>query len=356
MELALYCPDCGFYEKENDTVGKRGDFITSVSVGTLFGELLAQQFAEWFDQMQCVDAGVSFQLIEAGAHDGQLARDILAWFKQNRPDLFEQITYGIIEPSLRRREWQKRKLEGALRVRWFSGFGSDAFERNQDLISPRSVRGVIFSNELLDAMPVHRFGWDGKNGQWFEWGVTERDKKFIWTRLASTQLDSNSIRGFETLKNLPGELLAVLPDGFTTEISFAAETWWKQAAEALDSGRLMTIDYGLSQTEFFAPHRANGTLRAYRQHRLCDDPLAEPGNLDLTAHVHFSAIESIGKQAGLRTEMFESQSRFLTTLAARNAHLANGMKSWTHQHLRQFQTLTHPELMGQSFQVLIQTR
>src|SRR2546425_12602421 len=100
MELALYCPDYGFYEKEEDNIGRGGDFYTSVSVGPLFGELLAFQFAEWFSPPATRPA--SLQLIEAGAHRGQLASDVLNWLKLQRPGIFARTEYVILEPSARR--------------------------------------------------------------------------------------------------------------------------------------------------------------------------------------------------------------------------------------------------------------
>src|SRR6266850_6136830 len=94
MELALYCPDCGYYEKEADNVGKRGDFFTSVSVGNLFGELLAFQFAQWLEELRAARGAV--QLVEAGAHQGQLAKDVLSWLRAHRPELFSGLQYWII--------------------------------------------------------------------------------------------------------------------------------------------------------------------------------------------------------------------------------------------------------------------
>ena len=92
MELALYCPLYGYYEKKRDTTGKRGDFYTSVSVGSLFGELLAFQFDAWFTAA-APGGATRLRLAEAGAHDGRLARDILNWFKRQRPALFEHLEY-----------------------------------------------------------------------------------------------------------------------------------------------------------------------------------------------------------------------------------------------------------------------
>src|SRR5277367_2001472 len=100
MELALYCPESGYYETQKDIIGRRGDFYTSASTGELFGQLLAFQFAGWLEEMRMADCGL--RIIEAGAHDGKLAGDILNWLQLYRPKLFSKIEYGIIEPSVRR--------------------------------------------------------------------------------------------------------------------------------------------------------------------------------------------------------------------------------------------------------------
>src|SRR5882724_11962297 len=109
MELALYCPVYGYYEAEKDTVGRAGDFYTSVSVGSLFGQLLAFQFADWLNELP--DKDCRLQLAEAGAHNGQLAHDILTWLRANRPALFSRIEYILIEPSPIRQKWQQKMLD-----------------------------------------------------------------------------------------------------------------------------------------------------------------------------------------------------------------------------------------------------
>src|SRR5260221_288571 len=141
MRLSLYCPNYGYYEQIEGRIGRKGDFLTSVSTGSLFGELLAFQFAQWLEEL---GAGPQ-QLVEAGAHNGQLAADILTWLRQHRPDLLESIEYWLVEPSARYAALQKEKLEDfAGRVRWVQSLA--------DLPDQR-IRGIIFSNELLDAMP-----------------------------------------------------------------------------------------------------------------------------------------------------------------------------------------------------------
>jgi SAM-dependent MidA family methyltransferase len=333
MELALYAPGCGYYETEMDKIGRRGDFYTSVSVGELFGELLAFQFAGWLEELRIADCGL--RIAEAGAHDGKLAADILNWLQSNRPELFRQIEYCIVEPSAIRQKWQRDTLKQfAPKVRWFSRFNDSTIQR---------FNGVIFSNELLDAFPVHRHGWDAKNKKWFEWGVAVEGEKFVWAKIPNSEF------------RIPNsELEPVLPDNYTVEISPAAESWWREAANSLLHGKLLAIDYGFTADEMFSPARTNGTLRAYFRHHVTDDILANPGEQDLTAHVNFSAIQKTGEDAGLITEMFSTQTKFLTQILEKT--LREKSFEWSATRTRQFQTLTHPEHLGRAFRVLVQSR
>jgi SAM-dependent MidA family methyltransferase len=152
------------------------------------------------------------------------------------------------------------------------------------------------------------------------------------------------------------ELLEVLPDGFTTEVCPAAETWWREAAELLKRGRLLTFDYGLNADEFFAPHRVNGTLRAYHRHHLNADLLANPGEQDLTAHVNFTALQQAGEVAGLKTESLQTQAQFLIGIGRRAWSAENAFGPWSRKLGREFQTLTHPQHLGRAFRVLAQSR
>ena len=155
---------------------------------------------------------------------------------------------------------------------------------------------------------------------------------------------------------LSAELVAVLPDGFSTEVCPLANRWWRNAARWLRHGRLLSIDYGLTEEEFFAPHRAQGTLRAYSRHHLAHDLLAQPGEQDLTAHVNFSALQQTGEQTGLETEGLSTQSQFLMPIFALAQKGDNELGELTSERARQFQTLTHPEHLGRSFRVLVQRR
>jgi SAM-dependent MidA family methyltransferase len=354
MELALYCPIYGYYERERDIIGRRGDYYTSVSVGSLFGELLAFQFAEWLAESEV-------SIVEAGAHGGRLAGDILAWMREHRPALFQHLEYWIVEPSEQRQGWQQEALaQFAAKVHWVKQLPD---LRSPPGLSPTgshplpSVRGIIFSNELLDAMPVHRLGWDAQERRWYEWGVTSEGGRFVWTRMPanSPHWNAESSIGRGPLA-IGDELLDVLPDGFTVEISPAAEQWWWEAASVLERGRLITLDYGLTADEFFTPERKEGTARAYSQHQSSRDLLAHAGEQDITAHVNFTAIQTVGEAAGLRMDAFLTQAQFLTAIAARIWKGGASFGEWTPERTRQFQTLTHPEHLGRPFRVLVQSR
>jgi len=360
MRLALYCPDYGFYEKEKDTIGRNGDFYTSVSVGNLFGELLAFQFADWL--LECKSETRPVQIVEAGAHRGDLARDILTWFRDHRPEVFPHLQYVIIEPSAVRQKWQNVTLaEFAQKVSWFS--------RNTQHAT--RINGIIFANELLDAMPVRRFGWDAEKRAWFEWGVRLENGQFGWTRLDGSRRREEAgtadicetppphVGGYSPISESFGtneKLLSLLPDGFTFEFCHEAEIWWEEAARGLERGKLMTIDYGLTMDELVSPERKDGTLRGYYRHHPTSDVLANPGDQDLTAHVNFSALIAAGEANGLKTQKFETQAQFLSKIAAQAWKDEGGPEQWSSSRARQFQTLIHPEHLGRSFRVLLQSR
>jgi SAM-dependent MidA family methyltransferase len=338
MEMALYAPGLGYYERRRE-IGRDGDFFTSVSVGPLFGQLLAFQFAQWMDA-DCPAGEVQF--IEAGPHDGVLAADILAWTRQHRPDLLARLEYVLLEASPSRRAWQEETLRSWLpKVKWATDIPS---------LGGRPVTGIIFSNEFLDALPAHPLAWSAARQQWEEACVALEGGAFAWAwRGPAAELR-------EHLPQMPVELASVLPDGFAVEICPAAAAWWRAAACRLGRGKLMTMDYGLRAEEQFQPQRAQGTLRAFHRHHASADLLSQPGEQDLTAHVNFSALMEAGGAAGLRTEVLEWQSKFLTEILARARLAAESFEPWDEKRTRQFQTLAHPAHLGHKFQVLIQAR
>ena len=372
MELALYQPGLGYYETDRDRVGFQGDFYTSVSTGELFGQLLAFRFAGWLANLPQEE---DLRIVEAGAHDGRLAKDVMGWLAQHRAELFGRIRYFIVEPSPHRREWQREKLaQFGAKVQWVGGLeelgksvgtpgtplpeergnGSQTHAKTTPLVqrSPKpggKLHGIIFSNELLDAMPVHRLGWDATRQEWFEWGVAGDGEAFVWQKMPV------SAGGAKAMTQFPQALLQVLPDGYTIEICPAAIQWWREAAGLLARGRLLTMDYGFTMEEMINPSRTKGTVRAYYRHHASDDLLLNAGEQDLTAHVNFSAIQAAGESAGLKTEGYLTQPQFLTKILA-EAIKDEAFCDWNTSRTRQFQTLTHPEHLGRAFKVLVQGR
>jgi SAM-dependent MidA family methyltransferase len=329
-KAALYDEEGGYYSRPRE-IGRSGDFYTSVSVGPLFGELLAHRFARWIKELPGPEEG--FQLVEAGAHDGRLAHDILDAIRRVGPTLFDKIEYWIVEPSSFRMRVQQEVLRGFSNVRWFATMAE----------LKGMVRGIIFSNELLDAMPVHVFRWHKCTHEWAEMGVGISSGTFTWNVLPTSVASPPA---------LPCELLDVLPDGFQVECSPERGQWWRDAAASLVAGKLLAIDYGGTTEELLAPSRSAGTLRAYFRHRLTADILANPGDQDITSHVDFSELQKIGAAEGLGTEIFESQSQFLGNISRELVRCGVWQPVWS----RQFQTLTHPEHLGRSFRVLVQSR
>ncbi len=336
MELSLYAPGVGYYERQRE-IGRRGDFFTSVSVGPLFGELLAFQFAQSFAR-----AGSGpVQIVEAGAHQGVLAADILAWMRRRRPDLLGRLEYCLVEPSGTRRAWQATALRPWLsHIKWVDAIA---------VPGGQPAMRIIFCNELLDAMPAHRCVWNAAGKKWEECRVGWDGEKFVWERAALPPGLAASLPAIDP------ELAAVLPDGYIVEHSTSAVDWWRSAARALGQGILLTIDYGLTGGELFRPERREGTLRAYSRHHAGGDLLERPGEADITAHVNFSAIEAAGRDVGLKTESLIGQEKFLAQILEQIQCNPESFDPWTPAHTKQFQTLTHPEHLGRAFRVLIQS-
>src|SRR5690606_36951391 len=311
MEVALYGPGCGYYESAERVIGRAGDFYTSVSVGPVFGFLLASWCARQFADFDRID------FIETAAHDARLARDILAALHDFHPETAARLHYRIVEPSPVRRGVQERALAAeSFRVTWHAGLHE----------VPRPVRGVIFANELLDAFPVQLFEWDATTGRRCARGVPIPHGALAWCR-----------SGPAGPVELPPELRSILPDRFLLERCPAADEWWRTAARLLGTGVLLTFDYGFEDELPVFPTHPEGTLRAYSRHRLSTSILASPGDQDLTAHVQLGRLRRIGEEEGLVTEALMPQGRWLGRIAAGILEQSPPAAEWLLRHARQLQ-------------------
>jgi len=347
MAQALYCPEAGYYEQIRHTPGRGGDYFTSVSVGPVFGRLLACQFARWAaDCLGNSQPESPWRIVEAGAHDGRLARDVLGALASSAPADLARLEYVILEPSNRRQQWQRDTLGEYTRyARWVPGWPA---------LASRDVPCVIFANELLDALPARRLGWDRPRGRWFEWGVAWSCGRFEWTRLPVEPELSLPVKAW--LDDLAAAWNVEWADGHTVEAPEAALAWWSAAARSLRCGHLVAVDYGLHAAAWGLPARRHKTLRAYHKHRWTDALLERPGEQDLTLHVNWDLVRNAGEAEGLTTALHLPQGRWLSGVLAREVARNPGTTDWSAAELRQFHTLTHPDQMGARFQVLVQVR
>ncbi len=289
MEQALYHPEHGYYSSDRATIGRRGDYFTNVSVGPLFGQLLAAQFAEIWERLGKID---KFTIVEQGAHHGEFAHDVLEFLRQRRPECSSAVRYQIIEPFSKLQDRQSTTLrEFGDRVRWRSSL---------DELEP--FLGVHFSNELLDAMPTNLQG---------------------------------------KLVGVDGERLVFVDSPERQVTNRSQQDWIANLATKLKRGFVFAIDYGFPASEFCE------MIRTRAKHRLLDSPFEQIGEADITAHVNWTDIATAAGKKGLRLAGFTDQHHFLTGIISAFPEMLDDEKS-----KRELQTLLHPEMLGRSFQVL----
>lgn len=340
MELALYAPNLGYYSAGNQKLGVGGDFVTAPEISSLFSFALARQVA----QVLQLSGG---DLIEFGAGSGTMAADMLLELER-----LGQLPahYYIIEVSadLRRRQQQTiaEKAPGLLdRVEWLDEL-------------PQSINGVVVANELLDAMPVHRFVI--RDGAPHEVMVVwdEQSEQFQTTEQPVT--DSRLHREIEQLQQRFN-----LADGYSSEINLNAIDWVTTMEEHLQSGAIILIDYGYSRHDYYLPQRSEGTLLCHYQHRAHPNPLILTGVQDITAHVDFTAVADAAFDAGLHVHGFATQGNFLlgcgiTDYLGEAVEFAGGGDKVDMMQkieiTNQLKKLTMPTEMGESFKVIALTR
>jgi len=302
MQQALYHPEHGYYSSGRCQIGRKGDYFTNVSVGPLFGQLLASQFAEIWDRLGKVN---DFFIVEQGVHDGQFARDVLEFVQTRLPEFFEALRYRILEPFQILKEQQRRKLEA---------FGDKVEWRE----SPEPFTGVHFSNELLDAMPV--------------------------------RLISN---GTEKLVGLDGDIFVFVERQVNkTMFNQAALDCVDQIAANLQRGYFIAIDYGSLDEQF----ERNVQVRA--EHRHLDSPFEQIGDADITMSVDWRSVIERAHANGLRVAGFTDQHHFLTGIISQSKSSDRGQSllADSPKAKRELQTLLHPEMLGRAFQVLAVTK
>jgi SAM-dependent MidA family methyltransferase len=319
MDWALYAPELGYYAAQRQKIGAGGDFVTSPHLGADFGELLAEQFLDLWVSLKRPRA---FQVVEMGAGQGLIAADVLGYLRDRSapsahlssdPDyaaFWDALEYIIIEkvPVLIAEQRHKLKPFAAdHKITW----------KTWQEIPHQSITGCFFSNELVDAFPVHRIEIQaGKVKEVFvavaiqpEPATSSLDPVQFTEVVA--ELSTPALQHY--LENLNLDI-ASYPDGYRSEINLAALDWLTTISQKLLYGYVLTIDYGYTAAQYYSPQRHQGTLRCYYQQAHHEDPYWAIGQQDITAHVNFTALERQGTQLGLRNISYVQQGLFLMAL------------------------------------------
>ena len=353
MDMVLYHPEHGYYSSDAIKIGFRGsDFFTSASLGADFGELLAKQF---YQMWEILDQPIHFDLVEMGAGQGILASHILNYIQQEYPDFFGAVKYIIVEKSQSLKQEQQQRLQD-FAVDWC----------NLEEIPSKSINGCFFSNELVDAFPVHQFILAA--GELREIYVTLAE---LNPEISEIQIIRNplfiEVIGEPSTPQL-GEYFKLVgidlsqntyENGYRSEINLAALNWLGIVADCLERGYVLTIDYGYPAHRYYNPRRSQGTLQCYYQHRHHDNPYINIGQQDITAHVDFTALSSWGERCGLKNMGWTQQGLFLMALGIgeRLAALSSGQQpiSQLLQRREGLHQLINPGGLG-NFGVLVQSQ
>ncbi len=333
MELALYAPGLGYYSAGASKFGEEGDFITAPELGPIFAACIAESLAPVIKQ-----CGPHARVLELGGGTGAFAEVALKRLMEldALPD-----RYAILEPSAQLRERQRERLREALiaplydLVEWLDGPFDDDWD------------GVVFANEVIDALPTPRFAL--QDGQVHEEHVIASGEGFARELRPGDAFLANAVR------NVGLRLETPMSDGYRSEALPQLPYWIQAVAGGLQRGAMLFVDYGYPRSEFYHPDRSDGTLRAYYRHRMHADPLLWPGLQDITASVDFTALAEAGDAAGFDVAGYCSQASFL---------LCNGLpgvleriekiqdEALRQRRINEVKRLTLPSEMGERFQVM----
>jgi SAM-dependent MidA family methyltransferase len=329
MELALYHPSNGYYIKNCQKIGKGGDFYTTSNVSDVFGKLIGKWFAKNRGSL-----GLPPSICEIGAGNGRFTRAfILGWNELS--DL--ALTYYIVEESPYHRDLQLEELSGLenVHVVYAPNFAESGMRE-----------GLVFSNELFDAFPVHVI--EKREGVIQEVFIAYENERFTEKFIP---VENEKINAFLHEQNID------LNEGQRIEIPLAMEPFIKSISEYLSKGIMVTVDYGYTKEQWMEPSRRQGSLRGYYQHQMFHDVLQMPGEMDITSHVHIDALISQGEKHGLSFLQKKRQDEFLLSigiLEELEKHYDPNPFSETSKRNRAIRSLIMPGSISQSFDVIIQ--
>ncbi|WP_338470243.1 SAM-dependent methyltransferase [Niallia sp. XMNu-256] len=330
IDFVLYDPQYGYYMRDKEKIGTKGDFITSSN----YSDILGKMIAKWFIN-QTKEYSLPPVFCELGAGNGRFAKAFMEeWYRccQQR-----ELTYIIIEKSPYHIRLQKEQFDKDWNVKYV--------DHVKDL---EMFKGMLFSNELFDAFPVHVI--EKNQGVLNEIMVAIEDKHLVEKVVP---LSNNAIANF--IK----EYKINLVEGQRIEISLDMETMISNISSVLNDGFLVTIDYGYSNEEWQESIRREGSLRGYYQHKLVKNVLKHPGEMDITSHIHWDVLEGIGERYNLKKINRWKQYEFLIDIGILEElenHSDHNPFSETNKRNRAIRSLVMPQGISDSFHVLVQKK
>ncbi|MGM9926244.1 MAG: class I SAM-dependent methyltransferase [Bacillus sp. (in: firmicutes)] len=332
IQLALYHSTAGYYQQEKEKIGAIGDFYTSSNVSDVFGRALGRWFLHIFSTYQ-----LPLQIIEIGSGTGRTAHAILSYIQEHNNNVFQKLCYISIETSSYHRQKQEEILEHFDNVMYVA-----------DIEQLKCIEGIVFSNELFDAFPVHVV--EKKAGVIYEVMVGMQEDSFIEVYRV---LDNQAIIDYLDEQELQ------LANGQRIEIPLPMKQYYSYLCEKINQAVLVTIDYGYTNEEWQEAIHRKGSLRGYRHHRMVENVLKGPGEMDITSHIHWDALQRIGETFGAHTQALLPQHEFLLACGIlEELQNAWGMDAFSPQHTRNraIRTLIQPGQISSYFKVLIQTK
>jgi SAM-dependent MidA family methyltransferase len=348
MDMALYYPDIGYYSSAGTFIGKEGDFYTSPHLHAIFGAMIGRQFIEMWEAM---GKPAAFHAIEIGAGYGYVCKDIFDYLL-NLPDetdlsaFYNAFQYVIVEPFPHFKQKQKETLKEhitPLQPNIIKNRTLNEIKWVGSLQEIKNVKGCVFSNELLDAFPVHLVEMDDSLKEIY---VNVNGNEFI-----EEKKDVSSDR----ISDYLGTFSIALERGYRTEVNLRIRDWLQDVSSILTHGFIFTIDYGYSAKEYYNEDRTKGTLLCYHQHLYNENPYQNVGNQDITAHVNFSSVKMWGEEFGFKTLGYCPQGTYLISSGIDEVITELYADSPDYlSEVSKIKGLIMPQGMGESHNVLIQ--
>ncbi|MEO9078347.1 MAG: SAM-dependent methyltransferase [Rhodanobacter sp.] len=339
MERCLYAPGLGYYSAGRTKFGAAGDFVTAPELGELFASCVVNAV-----QPVLAMLGEQADFLELGGGSGAFAEAAL---KALATAGTLPRAYLILEPSADLRERQRDRLQANLpaelnaRVQWL------------DRPPEQDWRGVLFANEVIDALPATRF--TVRHGEIYEEYVAlDGEGRLLRVDRPADALVAGAVRHVER------DLGAEFADGYRSEILPQLPYWIQAVAGALSAGLMLFVDYGYVRREYYLPERDDGTLMAHYRHHAHNEPLYLPGLNDLTASVDFTALAEAGNSAGFEVAAYMPQAQFLIGAGLQqvfeDAHEQLADENARYRLSQQVKRLMLPDQMGERFQAMLLAR